>query len=45
MDVKAVYNTVKELYHGECVIPLNKRNTKNPKSSQADIPFVKQVLL
>ena len=44
-DVKAVYNTVKELYHGECVIPLNKRNTKNPKSSQADIPFVKQVLL
>ena len=44
-DIKAVYNTVKELYHGECVIPLNKRNTKNPKSSQADIPFVKQVLL
>ena len=30
-DVKAIYNTVKELYHGECVIPLNKRNTKNPK--------------
>jgi len=30
-DVKAIYNTVKELYQGECVIPLNKRNTKNPK--------------
>ena len=29
-DVKAIYNTVRELYHGECVIPLNKRNTKNP---------------
>ena len=28
-DVKAIYNAVKELYHGECVIPLNKRNTKN----------------
>ena len=28
-DVKAIYNAVKELYHGERVIPLNKRNTKN----------------
>lgn len=23
-DVKAIYNTVKELYHGDCIIPLNK---------------------
>lgn len=30
-DVKAIYNTVKEVYLGECVIPLNKRNTKYPK--------------
>jgi hypothetical protein len=26
-----IYNQVKELYDGECIIPLNKRNTKNPK--------------
>lgn len=31
-DVKAIYNTVKDVYDGDCVIPLNKRNTKNPKS-------------
>ena len=30
-DVKNIYNLVKELYYGECIIPLNKRNTKNPK--------------
>lgn len=30
-DVKKIYNRVKELYDGECIIPLNKRNTKNPK--------------
>ena len=30
-DVKAIYNTVKDVYFGECAIPLNKRNTKNPK--------------
>lgn len=29
-DEKHVYNTVRELYHGDAVIPLNKRNTKNP---------------
>ena len=39
MDVKAVYNTVKELYHGECVIPLNKRNTKNPKKLSSGHPI------
>lgn len=27
-DVKAIYNTVKEVYSGECNIPLNKRNSK-----------------
>lgn len=30
-DVKAIYNLVKNVYHGEAVIPLNKRNTKNEK--------------
>ncbi len=27
-DVKAIYNTVKTVYCGECKIPLNKRNSK-----------------
>lgn len=30
-DAKKIYNQVKELYDGDCIIPLNKRNTKNPK--------------
>ena len=30
-DVKAIYNTVRDTYQGDCFIPLNKRNTKNPK--------------
>lgn len=30
-DVKNIYNQVNELYDGECIIPLNKRNAKNPK--------------
>ena len=30
-DTKEIYNTVKDIYDGDCVIPLNKRNTKNPK--------------
>ncbi len=38
-DVKAIYNTVKEEYHGECVIPLNKRNTKNPKKLSSRHPI------
>lgn len=33
-DVKKIYNTVKETYHGECVIPLNPRNTKHPKTTE-----------
>ena len=27
-DVKNIYNQVRHLYNGECIIPLNKRNTK-----------------
>lgn len=38
-DAKAVYNAVKELYHGECIIPLNKRNTKNPKKLSSGHPI------
>lgn len=30
-DAKEIYNKVKSLYDGECIIPLNKRNSKNPK--------------
>ncbi len=30
-DCKTIYNTVKNTYAGECFIPLNQRNTKNPK--------------
>lgn len=30
-DAKYIYNTVKEIYSGDCFIPLNTRNTKNPK--------------
>ena len=29
-DVKNIYHQVQELYQGECIIPLNKRSTKNP---------------
>lgn len=30
-DSKVIYNTVKNTYDGECFIPLNQRNSKNPK--------------
>lgn len=30
-DVKEIYNQVKALYDGDCMIPLNKQNTKKPK--------------
>lgn len=30
-DAKNIYLQVHTLYNGECIIPLNKRNTKNPK--------------
>jgi len=38
-DVKSIYNTVKSLYNGDCVIPLNTRNTKNPKKLPAGNPI------
>lgn len=38
-DIKAIYSTVKNTYHGECVIPLNSRNTKNPKKLSSGHPI------
>lgn len=38
-DVKEIYNTVKNVYHGECVIPLNKRNSKSPKKLKSGHPI------
>jgi IS5 family transposase len=38
-DVKEIYNTVKDVYHGDCVIPLNKRNTKNSKKLSSGHPI------
>ena len=30
-DIKAIYNTVHDEFEGECFIPINPRNTRNPK--------------
>ena len=38
-DVKAIYNTVKNEYQGECFIPINKRNTKNHKKLPVGNPI------
>ena len=38
-EVKAIYNTVHDVYHGDCVIPFNKRNTKNPASFPCGVPI------
>ncbi len=38
-DTKAIYNAVKNEFHGECFIPLNLRNTKNPKKLPAGNPI------
>lgn len=38
-DVKAIYNTVKDTFNGECFIPLNNRNTKNIKKLPVGNPI------
>ena len=38
-DIKEIYNTVKNVYNGDCAIPLNKRNTKNPKKLPSGHPI------
>ncbi len=43
-DTKEIYQQVKEFYQGECIIPLNKRNTKNPKLLPQGIPSARLVL-
>ena len=34
-DVKAIYNTIRDTYNGDCFIALNKRNTQTPKKLPA----------
>jgi hypothetical protein len=29
-DIKEIYNTIRNIYHGDCYIPINPRNTQNP---------------
>lgn len=36
--MKNIYNQVRHLYNGECIIPLNKRNTKNTQFLPAGTP-------
>lgn len=38
-DVKAIYNTVRNVYEGDCFIPLNKRNTKDVKLLPMGVPL------
>ena len=38
-DVKAIYNTVKDVYFGECAIPLNKRNSKDVEKLPSGHPI------
>lgn len=38
-DIKEIYNTVKAVYNGDCAIPLNKRNTKNPEKLPSGHPL------
>lgn len=38
-DVKEIYNTVKNVYNGDCAIPLNKRNTKNTNKLPSGHPI------
>lgn len=38
-DVKAIYNTVRDTYQGDCVIPLNVRNTKAAKKLPVGNPI------
>jgi hypothetical protein len=37
-DVKTIYNTIKTLYHGDCVIPINQRNTKDTTLLPIGVP-------
>jgi len=38
-DVKDIYNTILNTYHGDCYIPINPRNTKNPELLPVGVPL------
>lgn len=38
-DVKEIYNTVRNIYHGDAYIPINPRNTKDPKLLPVGVPL------
>lgn len=38
-DVKAIYSLVRDVYQGDAVIPLNPRNTKDPKKLPSGYPI------
>lgn len=38
-DVKAIYDLIHDTYHGDCVIPINKRNSKNPAKLSCGAPI------
>lgn len=38
-DNKEIHNTIKNVYNGDCFIPLNTRNTKNPKKLPVGNPL------
>jgi hypothetical protein len=38
-DSKDIYNTVKTVYQGDCFIPINQRNTKDPKKLPVGNPI------
>ena len=38
-DVKTIYNTIHDEFGGECFIPINPRNTKNPKKLPSGTPL------
>ena len=38
-DVKSIYNAVRDIYHGEAIIPLKIRKTKNPKKLPVGNPI------
>ena len=38
-DIKEIYNTILNTYHGDCYTPINPRNTKNPELLPIGVPL------
>jgi len=38
-DIKEIYNTIRNIYHGDAYIPINPRNTKNPELLPNGVPL------